>query len=84
MTPFLVEKLEELLRLLCAKFIRKDTLDAACTTYALLKVDVTDTSNHKSVSDVDLGFAIKHDIKILPSSKNWTEIQIYNFKEEAM
>ena len=84
MTPFLVEKLEELLRLLCAKFIRKDTLDAACTTYALLKVDVTDTSNHKSISDVDLGFAIKHDIKILPSSKKWTEIQIYNFEEETM
>ena len=47
---FLVEGLEELLRLLCAKFIRKDTLDAARTTYALLKVDVTDTSNRKSVS----------------------------------
>ena len=57
--------LEELLRLLCAKFIRRDTLDAARTTCALLKGDVTDTSNHKSVSDVDVGLALKHDIKIL-------------------
>ena len=65
MIPILVETLEELLKLLCAKFIRKDTLDAAHTTYALLKIDVTDTSNHRSVSDVDLGFTVKHDIKIL-------------------
>ena len=65
MITFLVQTLEELLRLLCAKFVRKDTIDSACTIFALLKVDVTDTSNHKSVSDVDLGFALKHDIKIL-------------------
>ena len=83
MIPFLVET-EELLRLLCVKFIRKDTFDAACTTYALLKVDVTDTSNHKNVSDVDLGFALKYDTKILRSSKKYTEIQIYNFKKEAV
>ena len=76
MIPFLVEKLEELLRLLCVKFIRKDTLDAACTTYALLKVDVTDTSNQKIVSDVDVGFTIKHDIKILPSSKKGTDTNL--------
>ena len=31
----------------------------------LLIVDFTDTANHKSVSDVDLGFAVKHDIRIL-------------------
>ena len=84
MIPILVETLEELLKLLCAKFIRKDTLDAAHTTYALLKIDVTDTSNHRSVSDVDLGFTVKHDIKILQWSKKVTEIQIYNFKKEAM
>ena len=84
MIPFLVETLEELLRLLCIKFIRQDTLDAACTTYALLKADVTDTSNHKNVSDFDLGFALKYDTKILRSSKKYTEIQIYNFKKEAM
>ena len=75
MIPFLVETLEELLRLLCVKFIGKDTLDAACTTYALLKVDVTDTSNHKNASDIDLGFALKHGIKILRSSKKYSEIQ---------
>ena len=75
MIPFLVETLEELLRLLCVKFIGKDTLDAARTTYALLKVDVTDTSNHKNASDIDLGFALKHGIKILRSSKKYSEIQ---------
>ena len=31
----------------------------------LLIVDFTDTANHKSVIDVDLGFAVKHDIRIL-------------------
>ena len=36
------------------------------------------------VSDVDLGFALKYEIKVLPSSKKLTEIQIYNFKEEVM
>ena len=50
----------------------------------LLIVDFTDTANHKSVIDVDLGFAVKHDIRILWSSKKVTEIQIYNFKKEAM
>ena len=38
MISFLVET-EELLRLLWAKFIKKDTLDASHTSYALLKVD---------------------------------------------
>ena len=76
MIPFQEETLEELLRLLCKKFIRKDTLDAARTTYILLKADVTDISNHKSVSDVDIGFALKHDIKILWYPKKW---QRYEF-----
>ena len=59
---FLVET-EELLTLLWEKFIRKDTFDAAQTTYTLLKVDVTGMSKYKSVSDVELGFAFENDIK---------------------
>ena len=62
MILFLVET-EELLTLLWEKFIRKDTFDAAQTTYTLLKVDVTGMSKYKSVSDVELGFAFENDIK---------------------
>ena len=49
------------------KFIRKNTLDAARSTYALLKVDVTDTSNHKSVSDAI--FSIWKSLQVLQKAR---------------
>ena len=65
MIPFFVEVLENLLRTLLAKFIKKDVLQTACPTLKLVKIDISDKKVQKCVGDLDLGFSIKHDFKQL-------------------
>ena len=62
MVPFLTDSLEGILRSSCAKFIHKDVLNNAKTSLKLLKIDVNDRANHKSVDAIDLGFLIKYKV----------------------
>ena len=66
--PFLIESLDNVLRTLCGHFLRKDVLEEASPAYKLLKVDFNDKTNQVSLDLVDLGFAIKHDVKVLKKS----------------
>ena len=59
MIPFLVEVLENLLRTLLAKFIKKGVLQTACSTLKLIKIGISDKKVEKSVGDLDLGISIK-------------------------
>ena len=70
MVPFLVETLDELIRSLFSKFILKYS-----TSATLLKIDPTDVVNHKSIADVDLGFAINYELQLLKKC---------NFKKAAV
>ena len=54
MIPFFFEVLENLLRTLLAKFIKKAVLQTACSTLKLIKVDISDKKVQKSVGDLDL------------------------------
>ena len=74
MIPFFVEVLENLLRTLLAKFIKKDVLQTACSTLKLIKIDISDKKVQKSVGDLDLGFSIKRDLKQLALEKRMTDI----------
>ena len=47
MAPFFVESLEDPIRTLCSKFIKRKVLHSASTTYSLLKLDLTDTKKQK-------------------------------------
>ena len=50
MVPFLVETLDGLIRFMFS------------TSAMLLKIDPTDVKNHRSIADVDLGFAVKYEL----------------------
>ena len=84
MIPFFVEVLENLLRTLLAKFIKKDVLQTACSTLKLIKIDISDKKVQKSVGDLDLGLSIKHDLKQLAIQKHTTDRAEFMFKEEVI
>ena len=74
MIPFFFEVLENLLRKLLAKFIKKAVLQTACSTLKLIKIDILDKKVQKSVGDLDLGFSIKRDLKQLALEKRMADI----------
>ena len=82
MISFIVEVLENLLRTLLVKFIKKDVLQTACSTLKLIKIDISDKKVQKSVGDLDLGFSIKHTLKQIASQKHVTDREAFMFKEE--
>ena len=73
MVPFMTESLDNVLRTLCGRFLSKDVLEEASSIYKLLRVDFNDKTNQVSLYSVDLGFAIKHDVKILKNSGKLNE-----------
>ena len=76
MVPFLVETLEELIRSLFSKFILKRVVAKYSTSATLLKIDPTDVVNHKSIADVDLGFAINYELQLLKKSGNFKKAAV--------
>ena len=71
MSPFLTEILEDFIKTLMRKFIRKDLRDKSCSEMA--KLDFNDVNNEKPTYLVDLGFAVNHEIQLLNSSKEITD-----------
>ena len=84
MAPFLTETLEDLIKTLMRKFIRKDLRDKSCSEIA--KLDFNDVNNQKPTHLVDLGFAVNHEIQLLKSSKKITDsdfAHLFNAKESG-
>ena len=54
MVPFINEALDRVLRNLSRRFLRKDVIEKANTTYKLLKIDFTDKANQKCMEPIDL------------------------------
>ena len=50
----------------------------------LLKIDPTDVKNHRSIADVDLGFAVIYELQVLKTAGKVTESQIYKFKKDVV
>ena len=50
----------------------------------LIKIDISDKKVQKSVSDLDLGFSIKHDLKQLALQKCVTDGAVFMFEEEVI
>ena len=46
----------------------------------MLNIDTNDVTNHKSIADVDLGFAINYELQLLKKSGKATDTRVYNFK----
>lgn len=84
MVPFLTESLDNVLRNLCIRFLRKDVLEEANSVYKLLKVDFANKVNQVSLDSVDLGFAIKHDIKVLRKNGKLSENKLRNLRSGAL
>ena len=82
MAPFLTETLEDLIKTLMRKFIRKDLSDKSCSE--MVKLDFNDVNNQKPTHHVDLGFAVNREIQLLKSSKKITGSQMLKFKKEAL
>ena len=82
MTSFLKETLEDLIKTLMRKFIRKDLHDKSCSEIA--KLDFNYVNNQKPTHLVDLDFAVNHEIQLLKSSKKIVDSQILKFKKEAV
>ena len=82
MIPFLAEVLENLLRTVLAKSIKKKMLFKLHAPL-LIKIDISDKKVQKSVGDLDLGFSIKHELKQLALQKRVTDRAVFMFKEEV-
>ena len=83
MVPLLTTILEDLIRQLCAKFIKNDILSNAQTTLALIKIDVTDVTKHKSIENIHLGYSINCELKILKQHGKINDSQVRTFKKES-
>jgi len=59
MLPFLHADLENLVRGLLRRFVRKEVLDEAKTSFALMKIDLSLEVNLKTANKVDLGVAVE-------------------------
>ena len=59
MIMFLGEDLQDTCQKLMQKFVKKSILDSADTAYKVAHLDVLDTKNHRSASDIDIGFVAK-------------------------
>ena len=75
MVPFLVDTIEEILRDFCGRFILSDAMSKAVKTVDLIKISMLDTSIHKP--NVDLGFALRHDIGVLKKKGTISDTKIY-------
>ena len=82
MAPFLTETLEDLIKTLTRKFIRKDLCDKSCSEMA--KLDFNDVNNQKPTHLVNLDFPVNHEIQLLKSCKKITDSQILKFKKETV
>ena len=81
LTPFVTETLEDLLKTLVRKFIRKDPCDESSSEMA--KLDFSNVNNQKPTHLVDLGSPVNHEIQLVKSSKEITDNQILKFKKGA-
>ena len=59
MMMFCGEDLQDTCQKLMQKFLKKSILDSADTAYKVAHLDVLDTKNHRSTSDIDIRFATK-------------------------
>ena len=85
MAPFLAEELENIIRQLCSKFIKKGVMKNASTASRLLKIDVTKVEHQMSPNDdFDLGYGIKYELQQLKAKKKITDVQITNFKRDTI
>ena len=78
---FLVDTTEEILRDFCGRFILSHVISKAVKTVDLIKIGMLDTTIHKP--NVDLGFALRHDLGFLKKKGTISDTQISRFKEDA-
>ena len=69
MAAFLAKTLEQLLCYFYFKFAKKDVMSKASTASKLIKIDLNEVNNLVSVTNLDLGFGIKYELKQLKSEK---------------
>ena len=81
MVPFLADRIEEILRELCNWFTLNSIMDGAVKTQDLIKIDMLDATKQKS--NVDLGFLICNNIKVLKKNVKINNTKIANFKKQA-
>ena len=77
MVPFLVTKLEEVVRALCSKFILDKVMEDSGEVRKLIKIDVFDKNKQKV--NVALGFTLKDEIKSMKKNGKVKDTQLLNF-----
>ena len=83
MMMFLGEDLQDTCQKLMQKFVKKSILDSADTAYKVAHLDVLDTKNDRSASDIDIGFATKAVLTTMVKKKAVNERGILEFKMEC-
>ena len=81
---FLEKTLQDTCQKLMQKFVKKSILDSADTAYKVANLDVLDMKNHRSVSDIDLGFATKTVLTNLVKKKAVSERGVLESKMECV
>lgn len=80
MAPFLYDSVEEMLRSLMRRFIKKNVMKDATTCSKLMKIDVKDNDNLLIAQDTDLGFATS---RALNNSTQTTQLKKLEFRTQC-
>ena len=74
MVPFLVDTLEQRVRIFYSKFLLSDAIEKASTLTRLWKLDVLDKNIQRQ--DVDVGFSINYDVIKMKKEGNSNDSKI--------
>ena len=69
------------MRSFCGRFILSNVMSKTVKTVDVIKISMLNTTFHQP--NVDLGFALRHDIDILKKKGEISDKQIARFKEDA-
>ena len=77
---FLFQKLTELIVSLMERFVKPDVLQANCTCYKLLKLDLTKEDNLLPIESINVGFGAKAKLRKLKTTEKTLE---WHFRKGA-
>ena len=81
--PFVTSELHALLQTLMGKFVKREELEAADSSYKIAKLNVSHAASHVTPSEIDIGFAAKATVDKALRKKRISQLQVLEFRKEC-
>lgn len=83
MLPFMVSDLYLLLNDLCKRFIKLDVLSNLSSASALVKLNISDESNHRNASEIRIGFSASELLTTVKRQYKLSDNDVFTFRLEC-